>query len=85
MVYEGLLVHDLRRSGVRNLARAGVSESIARRISGHKTRKIFSRNDITSEKDLNDAAQKLETYLSNNGPSLGQISEVNSSKIDLLN
>jgi hypothetical protein len=43
MVYEGLLVHDLRRSGVRNLARAGVSETVARRISGHKTREIFSQ------------------------------------------
>jgi hypothetical protein len=77
MVYEGLLVHDLRRSGVRNLVRAGVSETVARRISGHKTREIFSRYDITSEKDLNDAEQKLERYVSNNGPGLGQISEVN--------
>ena len=42
--------------------RAGVSGQVAMRITGHKTRSIFGRYNITSERDLHDAARKLDDY-----------------------
>jgi integrase len=50
--YDGIVIYDLRRSGVRNLLRAGVSEDIALRISGYKTRAVLSRYNIVDTTDL---------------------------------
>jgi integrase len=63
--YDGLTLHDLRRSGVRNLRRAGVSEDVAMKISGHRTRAIFSRYNIVDSSDLHDAMKKASELIAN--------------------
>ncbi len=55
--------HDLRRSAIRNLERAGIPRKVAMAISGHKTEAVYRRYDIVSPQDLKIAAAKMEHYL----------------------
>jgi integrase len=55
-----VLLHDFRRSAVRNMTSAGVSRDVAKKISGHQTDSIFSRYNITDEDDLADAAAMIQ-------------------------
>lgn len=57
-----LIFHDLRRSGLSNLTKAGVGQITAMRISGHKTDSVFRRYHIINEDDLKDASKKLEIF-----------------------
>jgi hypothetical protein len=57
----GLLLHDLRRSAVRNLERAGVSRSVAMKLTGPKTENVYRRDAIVAESDRREAGIKLAT------------------------
>jgi integrase len=59
----GLLFHDLRRSAARNLIRAGVPEQVVMDLGGWRTRSILARYNVTSERDLADALDRVSRYV----------------------
>lgn len=90
------IFHDLRRSGIRNLIRAGISQNVAMKISGHRTDSVFRRYDIVTQQDLHDAARQLGLYveeaqaklkesisteLAQSGPTSGSTQSVDSAKL----
>jgi integrase len=55
----GWLFHDLRRTAVRNLERAGVPRSFAMKLTGHKTEAVYRRYAIADAVALEEGVGKL--------------------------
>ncbi len=56
----GRVLHDFRRTAVRNLLRAGVPERVAMQLVGWRSRQMLDRYHIVSAADLVEAARKLD-------------------------
>jgi integrase len=57
----GRIPHDFRRTAVRNLERAGVSQSAAMKLTGHLTAEVYRRYAIVDEAMLKEGVAKLAT------------------------
>ena len=60
----GVLIHDLRRTAVRDMRRLGLSETTIMAMVGHRTRSMHRRYDIISDGDLLEAAARLPGEIS---------------------
>jgi integrase len=58
--FPDLIIHDLHRSGARNLVIGGTPETVAMQIGGWKTRSVFIRYAIVSPKDIEAAMENLQ-------------------------
>lgn len=86
----GRLVHDFRRTAVRNLERAGVPRSAAMKLTGHKTEAVYRRYAIVDSVMLEEAAVKLaalhategrpQTSTTENRQSTGKVATVSGAK-----
>ena len=70
---EALHFHDLRRSAIRNMERAGIPRHVAMQISGHRSESVYRRYDIVVEADLKAAGAKLAAYHQQQKPKLRRV------------
>jgi integrase len=56
------IVHDLRRSAARDLIRSGARESEAMLVTGHRTRSMFDRYNITTDEEAATAMERRDQF-----------------------
>ena len=62
MVVPGRRMHDFRRTAARDMIRSGTPETVAMAVTGHSTRAMRDRYNITSERDTREAMARVSAY-----------------------
>jgi integrase len=62
-VQNGFIFHDLRHTFTTNARKAGVSETVIMKITGHATREMFDRYNTVDIDDAVEANARLESFL----------------------
>jgi integrase len=75
----GRLMHDFRRTAVRNLERAGVSRSAAMKLTGHATESVYQRYAIVDSTMLEEGVAKLAAF--GNSQSRAQVLDFATKKV----
>lgn len=60
---DGIVPHDMRRSAIRNMRKAGIGESDGMKISGHRTNSVYKRYDIVDEEDQRRTMERVQEHL----------------------
>ncbi|MBF0474534.1 MAG: site-specific integrase [Deltaproteobacteria bacterium] len=60
---EEFTFHDLRHTYVTNARKAGVSDSVIMKLTGHKTMAMFTRYNTIDQADAIEAAEKVQGFL----------------------
>jgi integrase len=60
-------LHDLRHTYTTNARKAGVHETVIMKLTGHKTRSMFTRYNSVDEADAKQALNLMEGYFGNSG------------------
>ena len=68
----GFIYHDLRRTFVTHMRRAGVQESVIMEITGHARGEVFDRYNQVSLDDMRQGIQRLVEYRKVNSASVDQ-------------
>jgi integrase len=67
VVVPGRKVHDFRRTAARDMIRSGTPETVVMAVTGHTTRAMLDRYNITSERDTRETMEALSARRAGKG------------------